>query len=188
MAQLDIARIRSYHPAHADVALSALRNTPGRDGQVLGLPTIQHGVRHLSELPAVGCRPARLLRARSRTTSTAGRRDPGLLGGLDHPDRGRAHGPRAAGAAAVPPSRCWNPCSEARIRRGRRRAGKATTTGCGECLFCRTRRRGLRAGRAAHAGQPGRAALEPVGRRRGLTSCATVSPIRPRGPRVASRG
>ena len=50
---------------HADVALSALRDTPGRDGQVLGLPTIQHRLRHLSELPSVSRGPARLLRPRS---------------------------------------------------------------------------------------------------------------------------
>ena len=44
--------------AHADVALSALRDTPGRDGQVLGLPPIQHRLRHLSELPPIRRRPS----------------------------------------------------------------------------------------------------------------------------------
>ena len=59
-------RTHSQLPSgHADVALSALRDTPGRDGQVLGLPPIQHRLRHLSELPPLGRRPARLLRARS---------------------------------------------------------------------------------------------------------------------------
>ena len=48
------ARTRSYHPRHADVAVSALRDSPGRDGTVLGLSAVLHLVRDVPPLPAVG--------------------------------------------------------------------------------------------------------------------------------------
>ena len=57
---------------HGDVALSALRDTPGRDGQMLGLPSLQHRLRQLPALPPLGRRAARLLRARSPATPARG--------------------------------------------------------------------------------------------------------------------
>ena len=61
-------RVAATIRRHADVAMPALRDPPGRDGPLLGLPTIQHGLRDLSALP-----PLRRRRTWATAASTAPR-------------------------------------------------------------------------------------------------------------------
>ena len=65
------------------------------------------------------------------------------------PHRGRPGRRRAPRAAGLPPGRRWNPCSEARVRRGRRGAGQGTPAA--------GRRSAARAGRVGrpHASRAG---------------------------------
>jgi hypothetical protein len=65
------------------VAVSALRDAPGRDGAVLGVSAVLHLLRHVSPLSTLGGGSARVLRARPRSRAAHGRRDPRLLGGSD---------------------------------------------------------------------------------------------------------
>ena len=81
-SRIDSARARSYHPTDADVALSALRDSPGRDGPVLGLPALLHRLRHVPPFPAVGRGEDRVLRPRSASSAARRRRDPVVLGRL----------------------------------------------------------------------------------------------------------
>jgi hypothetical protein len=183
-------RPRSQLPSrHADVALSALRDTPGRNGALLGLPSLQHRLRDLSALPSLRGGPARLLRSGSTAPPAARRRDPRLLGGFSrragdarrrsHPAPPRDRGPRSR----------TNARSAAGVRRGRRahrrgaRAPPPATQARIRCAIDAVRRRSRvrhcgrdRDGRVGTIGDDqapaglGRAALEPVERRRDLIS------------------
>ena len=163
--------------AHADVALSALRDPPGRDGPVLGLPSLQHRLRVMPELPQVRRRPGRLLRIRSGAAATSGRRDPRLLGGPDRDSRGSGGRHPTQCAATRRLHGRPNARSSARIRRGRfggrRRAPAAVAKGGlrhGDGFGRGRRRRGSGALDPIRPRVP-RNALEPVGGRRQLRVC-----------------
>ena len=69
---------------HADVAMSALRDTPGRDSAMLGLPSIEHRMRRLPAFPTLRRRAARVLRSGPSAAAPERRRDPPVLGGSRH--------------------------------------------------------------------------------------------------------
>ena len=125
--RFDSGATRSYHPRHADVAMSTLRDTTGRDGPVLGLPSIQHRLPDLSAFPSLGRRERRVLRARPSTRAARRRRDPGVLGG--RPVLDGAHHPGGARPAGGD-RRGARPADRVRRGHGRsaRRAGPAGTT------------------------------------------------------------
>jgi hypothetical protein len=95
------------------VAVSALRDSPGRNGAVLGLSAVLHFLRHVSPLPALDRGQPRLLRARSASPTAHRRRDPRVLGRLagrrgDEPD----HRPLEFVAVEALPAHTDDPAAE----------------------------------------------------------------------------
>jgi hypothetical protein len=159
------ARPMQLPSAHADVALSALRDTPGRDGTLLGLPSIEHRLRIVPPLPALGCRPDRLLRARPPAPAAPRRRDTGMLG-IARPVRdGLTPQSGARGGLGAGARRGSNDRSVARLHRGSSRGRPRRRRWPGTGL---SPRRVSRRARCIAPGADRRVALEPVGRRRGL--------------------
>jgi len=133
---------------------------------MLGLPSFEHRLRLLSQLPSVRRRPGGLLRARSWAAAAPGRRDPALLGSATR----RPRSPRGRDPAQL--SRTghsrggWNVRSAARVRGGRdgcSSAVRAGRRGSGGARWSDGRRSGTGTARALT-----RDALEPLGRPRGL--------------------
>ncbi len=156
---------------HADVALSALRDTPGRDSAMLGLPSFEHRLRRLPPLPPRSGGATRLLRPGPPAQTPARRRDPAVLGGRRRRDRQRSGPPRRRTGVAARDPRSSNGRSTAPVRGGR--------AGPRRCRVARPDRGRRAAGRGAR--------LEPVGRRRGVDRQQDgVSPAPP--PRPASMG
>ena len=132
---------RSYHAGHDHVALPALRHPAAGSGALLGLQTFLDELRHMPQLPALGRRSDRLLRARSPKAATPRRRDPAVLGCGDRGDR-RPRAQRWRG-------RCdSNAGSNAQLRdrwrpgRGRRRRSAGPDHPVGRSGACLTAFRG----------------------------------------------
>ena len=90
---------RRLPSAHADVAMPPLRDTAGRDGSLLGLPSIQHRLSDLSAFRRSVAAKIGLLRPGPRGGAAQRRRDPGVLGG-------RAVGSTLPSIAVAPAERC----------------------------------------------------------------------------------
>ena len=157
-----------------DVALSALRGTTGRDGAVLGLPSIVDHLFDVSSLPTLPHRRRRMVRARSEAPTSHRSRAARLLAGTRR--RGGRHG------SLDRPGRARAPAHAPRERRRRRVAdagprlrarGAARADPCANRADDRTADEyGHRNTRAAHGHGPGRklgGSDKPVRRPRGLT-------------------
>jgi hypothetical protein len=151
---------------HADVAMSALRDTAGRDSALLGLSPLIDRLWRLPTLPPGRRRPARLLRPGSAAPAAHRGGDPALLGGRGRDQHQRSGVTRGRARMAARAGRPSNTRSRPGLRRGGVDPGRGLTS--------ETDRRRPTAVR--------RGALEPVGRRRDL------SPNRYARPQFRSAG